>query len=568
MKRNTTQLFEKVIFIGAPIVSLLVYTHNVIDPVNAPKLLALGVVAFSGLFAYAAIIGKWFIKSTSSFELTIIAFLLFSLIVLINSSTSFEISLFGTFQRNTGFITYLLFGILAFLAGRAISSDFHKNLLLGFSVMGILNLLYSLIQMTGNEFLPWGTNSYRIIGTFGNPNFISSALGLFCGLLLVGLFSRNLPHAFTYRAIFLALIVLGLIEISISKSIQGFFVFLIITGYLFFVLLLKSRFKRIYLFLYTFFGATVSTAIAFAMFQIGPLTDIVYKQSLTYRSEYWRAGIQMGLEHPLFGVGWDAYGEWYRRARSLDALKSPGADVTSNSAHNVFIDIFASGGFILLLLYLALNVIIIFTILRSLKVMKSFDPVFTGLSGLWIGYTAQSLISINQIGLGVWGWVLGGAILSHYRMETTSLKNLENKSDAVSPKVQKNAGSNVLKNGLENPIAFIGGLIGLSLTIFPVYSDFTWRSSLNTSNQEKIEQAVKQWPSNASRYINCAQILFDNNLIPAGLQIARDATSRFPNDFYVWNFLYLIPYSSLEEKQLAMKEMERLDPSNMDLGNK
>jgi hypothetical protein len=53
----------------------------------------------------------------------------------------------------------------------------------------------------------------------------------------------------------------------------------------------------------------------------------------------------MGNSHPLTGVGMDSYGDWYRRSRDAQALILPGPNTTTNAAHNVFIDVFAYGGY-------------------------------------------------------------------------------------------------------------------------------------------------------------------------------------------------------------------------------
>jgi O-antigen ligase len=57
--------------------------------------------------------------------------------------------------------------------------------------------------------------------------------------------------------------------------------------------------------------------------QIGPLTKYIYKTSVSLRGEYWQAGWNMGSDHPLTGVGFDTYGDWYRRVRDTQALVLP-----------------------------------------------------------------------------------------------------------------------------------------------------------------------------------------------------------------------------------------------------
>jgi O-antigen ligase len=84
---------------------------------------------------------------------------------------------------------------------------------------------------------------------------------------------------------------------------------------------------------------------------------------------------------------------------------------TSNSAHNVYLDILANGGFPLLLIYLSLLVLVLKSAYIGMKRSKNYDPIFTALVASWICYQLQAVISINQIGVVAWGWVLSGAVL-------------------------------------------------------------------------------------------------------------------------------------------------------------
>ena len=47
-------------------------------------------------------------------------------------------------------------------------------------------------------------------------------------------------------------------------------------------------------------------------------------------------------------------------------------------------------------------------VLNSSKI----DKPFIAISSAWFAYTVQSLISINQIGLAIWGWLLTGAVIA------------------------------------------------------------------------------------------------------------------------------------------------------------
>ena len=105
----------------------------------------------------------------------------------------------------------------------------------------------------------------------------------------------------------------------------------------------------------------------------GPLALLLYKDSVTYRGDYWRAGWKMTLDNPIFGVVLDGYGDWYRRSRTIEATLRRGPDVTSNAAHNVFLDISAYGGFPLVLIYIALMVLVIVSAVKVFRRSQGFN---------------------------------------------------------------------------------------------------------------------------------------------------------------------------------------------------
>jgi tetratricopeptide (TPR) repeat protein len=46
------------------------------------------------------------------------------------------------------------------------------------------------------------------------------------------------------------------------------------------------------------------------------------------------------------------------------------------------------------------------------------------LAATWVAWLSQSLISIDNIGVAIWGWILGGSILALYRTEIYQQQNL------------------------------------------------------------------------------------------------------------------------------------------------
>ena len=148
------------------------------------------------------------------------------------------------------------------------------------------------------------------------------------------------------------------------------------------------------------------------MLQIGPLQELLYKRSVSVRGYYWRAGIEMFQQNPLMGVGMDRYGAYFNEYREVGYPLAYGFDITSSNAHNTFIQFFATGGFFLGITYLVLNGFILWRGITGVRKFTGNNRVLiTGLLSAWVAFHSQSLISIDNIGVSIWGWVLGGSII-------------------------------------------------------------------------------------------------------------------------------------------------------------
>jgi hypothetical protein len=268
----------------------------------------------------------------------------------------------------------------------------------------------------------------------------------------------------------------------------------------------------------------------------------------------------MGTTHPFTGVGFDSYGDWYRRARGSKALVSPGVNVTSNTAHNVPLDIFAFGGWPLFLAYIGIVVVAGFSIVKTLKRNSGFDPLFASLSAAWICYQLQSLISINQLGLAVWGWLLSGVLIAYERLR------MEDGSETT--KSIPKAKSRSTKVVTANLAAGIGIVLGSFITWPALNADMKWRSAQTSRDLAIFESSLKPTylnPQNSYKYGNSIGVLEQSSLFEKARTYALAATKFNPDSFEAWKTLYLISSSTPEEKNLAVRNMKRLDPLNPDV---
>lgn len=530
--------------------TLLVWTASTLDPVNLPKMLLLVTVAFTLL---PGIVGKIKGHKVSQIPKFVVLNLLLIVSVLISTATSNTNpvqSFFGVSGRFTGALTYVSFSLIAIATFYLSTKALNYKILLGLAISGIVNLIYcGVVIVTNNDPIPW-TNTYgNILGTFGNPNFISSFLGIFNIVVFAKILDQSLNKRMMFTSI--GLVIISIIQIIDSQSRQGLIVTALGCGsiavYRMFVSTIHVFLKISGLSLYLLAGVFSFLG----MLQIGPLTSYIYKYSVSIRGAYWRAGWETMLQNPIFGAGPDNFGDWYARVRDARAMVVPGPDVFTNSPHNVFIEQGANGGIPLFILYLGTQLFVLSCGLRYLKKSTQFNYMFAASFFGWLGFTAQSLISINQIGLAVWGYVLGAMTVAIYVQSRIIEGDFQTNTKSI--KTQKSEFKNILSFG--------GAVVGVILAVPPFYADASWRSAIESKNLEQIVRAANQWPQSTDRYIQVSKTLYENRFNQESLEFVRKGLAFNPNNARLWYFLYQLPGSTDVEKDAAKAKLKILDPN-------
>jgi O-antigen ligase len=552
----------RVLGIGSGLVAILVITGTVTDPVNVTKLFALGGVAAAAL---AVLLAFGLQEMWASSKMLVIfggLFLVAGLNAIINSEGPLTQNLYGAYGRNTAFIAYLLLVSVILSAAVLRRDNSFKYLIWGLFGAGLANVVYCTWVIAFGDFLPWSNPYGNILGTFGNPNFIGAFLGLFAASMVA--YSLKQGTSVVVRSGVLVVFLITVYAIIDSNAIQGRVVVAAGLGIVGFYLV-RSKFEALIAqVVYVVFIGIAGTFALLGALQIGPLTKYIYKTSVSLRGEYWQAGWNMGSEHPLTGVGFDTYGDWYRRARDTQALILPGPNTTTNAAHNVPFDVFAFGGWPLFASYLAILALSVIAIIKVTRRNRKYDSVFVTLTTAWLCYQLQSIISINQIGLAVWGWLFGGALIAYEvatRPKVDELQGAQGKGKS-SRVVKKKQGETIVTSTL---IAGVGAVIGLLIAVPPYSADAKWRSALASQNAQKVEEALVPGylnPQNSYKYANAVQLLEASKLFDLALKYAQIGIKFNPDNFDSWKVLYLITKSSPEEKAKALENMKRLDPKN------
>lgn len=570
---NSVSKIQRIPIYVASVVTIVVMP-NLMDPINVPKmvLLVLGAGITLGVF-WKDFINLW---EQSSRPLFLISswFALALLLASIFSPQQLFKSIVGVWGRNNGSLTYisLLVLFLAIASQKSLTPAIHA--IKALSILGFGCAAYGVLQTFGLDPINWENPGNELILTLGNSNFAGAfiALTAIASLAYLALFAKSI----LVRVVLLVSYFAQIYLILKSEALQGLIISLLGSG-LFLGFLLsfsKSKFAK---------GVGVAWWVAFAatsfvgmisIFGIGPLASTIspFLGSLRDRYYHWVAAVNMMKDHLFFGVGIDSFGDYYRLNRVQAAIDARGTAATgTNNAHNTFLQIGATGGLLLLSAYLAVTFYIAYRAVRALKIQE--NKILVGaLISIWIAFQVQSFVSIDQIGLVVWGWILGGCIVS-ISFYAPPAGDRQKKSE----KNRLGQESSRVRLTKINFIVMIFGLIP-SILLTPVlanelvlrnriveFASSTTEEEASFRAQAIVEIARKsKQPELRLQAVNYLLTLKQND---AALSLTLLNNQEFPMSFESWAATAMI-YEFLGDKKRAIYSRQQsvdLDPLNLEI---
>ena len=176
-----------------------------------------------------------------------------------------------------------------------------------------------------------------------------------------------------------------------------------------------------------------------------------------------------------------------------------------------------------------------------------------------MAYQAQSLISINQLGLGVWGWSLSGLIIG-YELNT---RNEDLVSENRTGRIAKNSAQKI--SSLAVVLTFVTVSAGIAIALPPYLAANEFYKALQSGDANVIQSAAYLEPYDRTRYTFVAQILQENKLEDRAIVVLRDASEIYPDSYEIWNRWAGIASASPSDVARAKAEMKRLNPLNPEL---
>ena len=393
---------------GGCAVTTLYFNSKIQDPFNSPKMWIIFLIS-------AWLIGHIVAKKHNSFKdksirifaLFLSSFVLFGFIAAAVTDVSFT-AFFGELQRRNGFLTYLSLSVFMFAAAIFVRLEAIKRLNYVAFFTGMVLGIYGLMQISGLDFIEWNNPYNAVISTVGNPNFAAAVMAMMASIVFGPVLNNSFRVYYRVASLFLTLMLL--ITIYLSDARQGLIAFAIGVGVYVIIWLyaMKSKLRHLALASSLFVGVFA----ILGMLQIGPLTSYLYKGSVTVRGYYWRAGVEMFQDQPFFGVGYDRYGAYFKEFREVGYPLTYGFNITSSNAHNLPIQMFSTAGVFTGIAYLAILGFIIWRGIVGIKSNQGNERLLVAsVFSAWLAYQAQTIISIDNIGISIWGWVLGGVVV-------------------------------------------------------------------------------------------------------------------------------------------------------------
>lgn len=404
------------------------------DPMNIPKMFVLFLC--TAWIAGTIVVTSFYHQSKrfSLGEWALLVFVIGLLAAAVFSDVRYT-AFIGAAHRNNGALSYLALSILALSAMLTFDLKSLRQFRFALLLVGAVSTLYGLLQTTGHDPFKWNLYYNAVIGTLGNPDFFSALVGV-CAIATVWfvLVTEDLRTRIPG-------IVLLLLEIFIVKrggSFQGLLAFAIGATLLILVKLWQvNRSIGILAFVVAVFGGTL---VFMGLLNKGPVASLVYRASFQSRKDYWDAALGMFKAHPLAGVGLERFAENYPQfAPQIQIVVGQGTD----NAHNVILQLLATGGLLVILPYLSLLVVIFWTALRAIKSSSGREQIeITALFSIWFALLLISFISIDNLGVTVWFWISGGALYAITRPR---------KSEIVSStKAKKGKGKTIRQSTQDN----------------------------------------------------------------------------------------------------------------------
>jgi tetratricopeptide (TPR) repeat protein len=226
---------------------------------------------------------------------------------------------------------------------------------------------------------------------------------------------------------------------------------------------------------------------------------------------------------------------------------------------------FATGGTFLGLSYLLLNAFILRqAIVGLMKLSGNNRLILGGIFAAWVAFHSQSFVSIDNVGISIWGWVLGGSIVG---ISVSSQSNpVEDQKQYMGSRIRIN-----LKRVITSSVLTIIGIVLVSVAYRGEVNAYKSRVVLNSQDQNTRSifynlqaKVTKSSFVDPTYKLNSAIALVQNDFTDEGLAALKEVYSSDERNLDAIRFLALT-HESLNQTSEAIYyriQMAKYDPWN------
>jgi hypothetical protein len=208
----------------------------------------------------------------------------------------------------------------------------------------------------------------------------------------------------------------------------------------------------------------------------------------------------------------------------------------------------------------------------------ALSPDYRAFCGIWIGFIVFCLISINQIGVGVWGFIFTG-IINGYPNRNSSIEMPQWKINRIGKISSKSSRRKKLTNIEEkskltnNLRSSIAGLLTSTVLLSSVglvtfltnQVDAKFAVAIRTQDPQMAIQMFDRFGVQDFHREKTIELLLKQGQNRDALQLAHQLTEINQNNWFAWVTIFTNPESTYEERELASRELIRMDPNNLGL---
>ena len=556
---------QSFILFGGLFTTLAVWT-KLEDPINLPKMFVLvlsgGIVL--GLALPALLSAPRLTNGYRRIAIGLVATFVIGLLISTIATDVKYTAFFGEYHRNNGALSYLAMAILMGAGALVFNLKSAERFFRFIAATGLLITVYGFTQVAKIDPIDWVITYNPLITTLGNPNFTSGLLGLSgIAILYLALATSNQKFQISCAVGLIA----NLFVLWSTDSIQGLLGFAIGATVIILIKLwvFNKRYGQIGLALTVIGGTPVALAIA----NIGPLAKVLYQGSLKNRLDYWQAAFAMFRDHPIFGVGIDRFGEYYRQYAVQNQVAQ--GQVTDN-AHSIYMQILATGGLIAFIPYILLIGFITLMGTRALFTYSEKEKLLvSAVLGIWLAIISVNIVTVDNLGVGVWFWITGGVLIAISSKQKEANANGENQSITLPRRSQKKNALKLVKNSgqrTEFPLftTVSAGLILFSLIILiPTLSS---SSNLKSIKEKKATLSSAQYSAeinslaesnwnSSQNLLQFSVLAFQNSDLELGNKIL-DRVFQIDGRSYYANYFMAFTLEAVGKRTDAIKFREAL----------